>query len=76
MNHDEIYEFLATQHRDFWKNLSDEEKEYVASTSGSVSYKAGQNIHSSGNRCAGVLFIEKGYLRIYIMSEDGKEVTL
>ena len=40
MNHDEIYEFLATQHRDFWQNLSDEEKEYVASTSGSVSYKA------------------------------------
>ncbi len=76
MNHDEIYEFLATQHRDFWQNLSDDEKEYVASTSGSVSYKAGQNIHSSGNRCAGVLFIEKGYLRIYIMSEDGKEVTL
>lgn len=37
MNHDEIYEFLATQHRDFWQNLSDEEKEYVASTSGSVS---------------------------------------
>ena len=68
MNHDEIYEFLATQHRDFWQNLSDEEKEYVASTSGSVSYKAGQNIHSSGNRCAGVLFIEQG---LRLLSDKG-----
>lgn len=70
-----IPDFLS-QYDEFWTHLSDEEKEYVKQTVNTVNYKAGQNVHSADNRCAGVLFINHGRLRVYIMSEDGKEITL
>ena len=41
-----------------------------------MSYHPGQNIHSADTQCIGVLFVKSGCLRVYIMSEEGKEVTL
>ncbi|WP_330588006.1 Crp/Fnr family transcriptional regulator [Anaerocolumna sedimenticola] len=41
-----------------------------------VHYEKGSRVHSGENDCIGVLLIKKGELRIYILSEEGKEVTL
>ena len=75
MDNKQKMEFLS-QFPDFWNHLSDEEKEFVCHNSEYMTYHPGQNVHSADLRCVGVLFVKKGCLRVYIMSEEGKEVTL
>lgn len=36
----------------------------------------GFNLHSTDSECLGVLLIKSGGLRVYILSEDGREITL
>ena len=59
----------------FWNNLSNEDKETVCRTAQEVNFKKGTNIHD-GNECTGVILVKSGSLRIYMLSEDGKEITL
>jgi len=75
MNTKEKMEFLS-QYSDFWDHLTDEERQFVCRNTEVVSYHPGQNIHSADTQCIGVLFVKSGCLRVYIMSEEGKEVTL
>ena len=41
-----------------------------------MSYKKGETLHSGGDKCLGVLLVKKGQLRVYMMSEDGRDITL
>ena len=75
MDNKEKIEFLS-HYNDFWDHLSDAEKEFTCRNTDLVTYHSGQNIHSADARCVGVLFVKTGCLRVYIMSEEGKEVTL
>ncbi len=68
-------EFLSG-YPDFWEHLTEEDKLFVCQNTEVVSYHPGQNIHSADTQCVGVLFVKTGCLRVYIMSEEGKEVTL
>ncbi len=61
---------------DFWDNLSKSEINLLENNIANVSYKKGFNLHSSDSECLGVLLIKSGELRVYILSEDGREVTL
>ena len=40
-----------------------------------ISFEKGTNIHD-GNECTGIILVRRGMLRLYILSEDGKEITL
>ena len=40
-----------------------------------ISFKKGMNIHD-GNECTGIILVRSGCLRVYMVSEDGKEITL
>lgn len=75
MNDREKSEFFA-QYPDFWDHLSQREREYVLRYSEEINYHPGQNVHSADRECIGVLFVKTGSLRVYIMSEEGREVTL
>lgn len=75
MNTKEKMDFLS-QYSDFWDHLTDEERQFVCRNTEVMSYHPGQNIHSADTQCIGVLFVKSGCLRVYIMSEEGKEVTL
>ena len=75
MNTKEKMDFLS-QYSDFWDHLTDEERQFVCQNTEVMSYHPGQNIHSADTQCIGVLFVKSGCLRVYIMSEEGKEVTL
>lgn len=68
-------EFVSS-HLDFWDKLSASETELLSSNISKVSYYKGVNIHSSESECVGVLLIKVGGFRVYILSEDGREVTL
>ena len=59
----------------FWKDISEDDRDYICNNSLALTYKKGAHIHDP-NVCAGVIIIRSGTLRVYIMSEEGKEITL
>lgn len=59
----------------FWDAISDKEKDDICENSHVVSYPAGKNIHN-GNDCSGVILVRSGSLRLYMMSEEGRDITL
>jgi len=67
---------FISSHLDFWDKLSASEMELLLSSISKVSYYKGVNIHSDESECIGVLLIKSGGFRVYILSEDGREVTL
>ena len=59
----------------FWDKMSEIDKEAFVRSSACLKFNKGMNIHD-GNECTGVIIIKSGVLRLYMMSEDGKEITL
>ena len=68
-------ELLFSDTFPFWKDLPSFDKEFLFENSYNVHYKKGTTIHD-GNECTGLLMVTRGCLRIYMLSEEGKEVTL
>ena len=66
---------LFEQSFPFWKQLSEEDRKTFFRSSQQISFSKGTNIHD-GNECTGVILVKSGSLRLYILSEDGKEITL
>lgn len=60
----------------FWNQLSDEDAALLTQQVRTQTFSAGDTIHSGSNDCVGVLLIKSGELRAYLLSEEGKEVTL
>ena len=58
-----------------YKSMPEEEKKILRNNTFDVVYKKGTNIHD-GAECTGVILIESGSLRVYMLSDDGKEITL
>lgn len=61
---------------DFWDKLSESEINLLENNIANVSYNKGFNLHSADSECLGVLLIKNGGLCVYILSEDGREITL
>lgn len=59
-----------------WDLLSEEEKILVESNLYNVSFKKGELIPKKSESCFGIILVKKGSLRVHIISEDGREVTL
>lgn len=59
----------------FWSKLNGDDRETFCRSSHHVHFKKGTNIHD-GNECTGVILIKSGSLRLYMLSEEGKEITL
>lgn len=60
----------------FWKLLTDSEKELVQQNAVIRLYKKGTRVYSSERECQGMLFVMQGEMRTYLLSEEGREVTL
>lgn len=60
----------------FWKLLTDSEKELVRQNAVIRLYKKGTRVYSSERECLGMLFVMQGKMRTYLLSEEGREVTL
>ncbi|MBR6557576.1 MAG: Crp/Fnr family transcriptional regulator [Clostridia bacterium] len=71
----EEYEKVYSEIFPFWKKITEEDKNYICDNSTAISYMKGSTVHD-GNGCSGVIFLKKGCLRLYIMSDEGKEITL
>ncbi|HKM03733.1 MAG TPA: Crp/Fnr family transcriptional regulator [Lachnospiraceae bacterium] len=60
----------------FCDKLNKDEIIFLENNISNVTYKKGFNLHSTDSECLGVLLIKSGEVRVYILSEDGREVTL
>ena len=59
----------------FWNEIPESDREFICRNSFALTYSKGTNIHD-GNGCSGVIFVRSGSLRLYMMSESGKDITL
>ena len=60
----------------FWSKLSPTDQQQLAQSSHIEKYKKGEMIHRTDTECKGLLLVLSGQMRIYILSEEGREVTL
>lgn len=59
----------------FWDKISEADRDIICQNSYAYTYPKGSNIHD-GTECSGVILVQSGSLRLYIMSEEGKDITL
>lgn len=60
----------------FWDKLSPADQSLVTENITTLQYAKGTHIHHSGLDCMGILMIKSGELRVYLLSEDGRDITL
>ena len=70
-----MFEAIYRESFPFWEKLSYTDREYICQNSYGITYPKGKNIHDGGE-CSGVIIVRSGSLRLYIMSEEGKDITL
>ena len=59
-----------------WNRLTPAQQEKLAAMSELRKVKAGTVLHDGGANCLGLLLVSAGQLRAYILSEEGREITI
>ena len=59
-----------------WRDLTPAQQEQLASGASKRTVQKGTVIHSGSLDCTGLLLVECGQLRAYILSDEGREITL
>ena len=59
-----------------WDKLTPEQQEKLLEVSHPLDVKAGTVVHNGQMDCLGLLLIRSGQLRVYTLSEEGREITL
>lgn len=60
----------------YWGSLTPPERELVRQHAALREYSRGDTIHGAGTHCLGQVMVISGHTRTYMLSEDGREVTL
>ena len=60
----------------FWSKLTDAEKSVIEGAAYVEKYNKGMLMHRTEDSCKGLITVLNGLLRTYILSEEGREVTL
>lgn len=67
---------VLKEHLDFWPHLTPEQVKMILDHTKLMHYAAGETIHSAEHECIGVLIVKNGELRTYMLSEEGRDITL
>ena len=59
----------------FYNLMSEADKETFCRTSHHIVFTKGNTVHN-GSECTGIILVKSGSLRLYILSDEGKEITL
>ena len=59
-----------------WNKLTAEQQERICSVLECRKVAKGTRIHDSSAECLGLVTVKSGQLRAYILSEDGREITI
>ena len=65
-----------SQYLPFWSKLTRVQQEQILNVMEIRSVKKGTRIHDSSEECLGLVILKQGQLRAYILSEDGREITI
>ena len=60
----------------FWDKLTEEQRQRLSDVMEFRTVKKGTHIHDSSAECLGLVIVRSGQLRAYILSEDGREITI
>ena len=60
----------------FWNKLTGEQQRRIADIVEFHQIKKGTHIHDSSADCLGLVIVRSGQLRTYILSDDGREITI
>lgn len=71
----EMFEPIYRDIFPFWETISQKDRDELCYHSLAMTYPKGTTIHD-GTECAGVFLVRTGCLRVYMLSEQGKEITL
>ncbi|MCH1981599.1 Crp/Fnr family transcriptional regulator [Ruminococcus sp. OA3] len=69
-------EFLLKEYFPVWDSLTREEQLNIINNSALKEYGKGELLHQGDMDCVGLFIINTGKIRTYLLSDDGKEVTL
>ena len=69
-----LYAFYE-QYFPFWKALKEEDKNYLCENTAEEHFDKEQPVHDNMG-CSGLFIVRSGRLRLYMLSEEGKEITL
>ncbi len=70
-----VFEEVYREKLPFWEKITEVQRKFLCEHSTLMTYRKGTNIHD-GSECSGVFFVREGCLRVYILSEEGKDITL
>ena len=59
-----------------WNKLTPQQQEHLAGVVEFRKVAKGTHIHDSSAECLGLVMVKSGQLRAYILSEDGREITI
>lgn len=71
-----MIEELFEQYLPFWKEINGETRDRLLAGCMQVSFPAGAVLHSGEEKCSGPFLIRKGRLRAFVVTPEGKEITL
>ncbi|QHI72119.1 Crp/Fnr family transcriptional regulator [Aminipila terrae] len=71
-----IDEKLLSKLYPFWDKLTPPHKAEMAANTVLRTYEPGEIVHGGGQECTGVLGVISGRLRTFMLSDEGKEITL
>lgn len=60
----------------FWDSISEKERFELCRYTMFSNFKKGENVHGNNAECTGAILIKSGCLRVYLLSEEGREITL
>lgn len=60
----------------FWETLTKEQQQKLLAAAKEQVFQKGAILHQGNTDCSGLFLVKKGRLRVYILSEGGKEITL
>ena len=59
-----------------WNKLSADQQQRILSVSEFRAVKQGTLLHDGGPNCLGLLLVRSGQLRAYLLSDEGREITI
>ena len=67
----ELAEYLPV-----WDKLTAQQQQRIADVAEFRKVKKGTHIHDSSAECLGLVMVRSGQLRAYILSDEGREITI
>lgn len=60
----------------FWEKLSEDEKKLLIDGSREEEFDKGRLLSRTDEECKGMILLKSGQIRVYMLSDEGREVTL